>query len=284
MRLDEKKSFIDKNETLSIQSQCDLIGLSRSTFYFQPAEESKLNLMIMKLIDKQHTLDPVKFGQIKIEKYIESKLKIDINRKRIQRLMRIMCVEGEYQKKNTSIPSKDHKIYPYLLKNFDITESNQVWSIDITYVPMRRGFMYLVAIIDWYSRYVLSWSISNTMENNFCIEALSESLKKFGKPKIFNSDQGSQFTSNKFTSILENHNIQISMDGKGRWLDNIFVERLWRTVKYENIYRSSYENGHDLFFGLKKYFKYYNEKRIHQSLDYRTPKETHLMCLTEYKS
>ena len=230
----------------------------------------------MKLIDKQHTKGPVKFGQIKIEKYIESKLKIDINRKRIQRLMRIMGAEGEYQKRKTSIPSKDHKIYPYLLKNFDITESNQVWSIDITYVPMRRGFMYLVAIIDWYSRYVLSWSISNTMENNFCIEALSESLKKFGKPKIFNSDQGSQFTSNKFTNILENHNIQISMDGKGRWLDNIFVERLWRTVKYENIYRSSYENGHDLFFGLKKYFEYYNEKRIHQSLNYATPKQIHL--------
>jgi putative transposase len=236
----------------------------------------------MKLIDKQQTDDPVKFGQLKIIQFIEDKLKIKVNRKRIQRLMRIMNVEGEYQKKRTTIPSKNHKIYPYLLTHLDITHSNQVWSTDITYIPMRKGYMYLVAIIDWFSRYVVAWSISNTMEINFCIDTLNEALK-LGKPIIFNSDQGSQFTSNSFTSILEKHNIQISMDSKGRWKDNIIIERLWRTVKYENIYKYSYENGSELNSGLNKYFNYYNKIRYHQSLNNLTPEKFHFKYLTKNK-
>lgn len=234
----------------------------------------------MKLIDKQHTKDPVRFGQIKMEDHIEKKLKIPINRKRIQRLMRLMGIEGEYQKKRTTIPDKNHKIYPYLLGNLPVYHSNQVWSIDITYIPMQHGFMYLVAIMDWFSRYVLSWEISNTMETDFCISALFKALKK-GRPIIFNSDQGSQFTSNDFTNVLKNKNIQISMDGRGRWLDNVFIERLWRTVKYENIYRNSYDTGKDLNDGLSNYFKFYNNIRTHQSLKYNTPKEIHLLGLTK---
>ncbi len=278
----ERKSLIDRDEALPLISQCRLLDLPRSTFYYKHSEETPLNLKIMKLIDKQHTMDPVRFGQIKIKEYLEEKLKIPLNRKRIQRLMRIMGVEGEYQKKRTTIPSKDHKIYPYLLNNIAITHSNQVWSIDITYIPMRHGFMYLAAVIDWYSRYVLSWEISNTMETDFCILALHKALRK-GNPIIFNSDQGSQFTSKDFTEILEKSNIQISMDGRGRWLDNVFIERLWRTVKYENIYKNSYESGDELFHGLMEYFKFYNNVRIHQALNFQTPKEFYFSGLTKNK-
>lgn len=234
----------------------------------------------MKLIDEQHMTDPVRFGQPKMEKYIENKLKISINRKRIQRLMRLMGVQGDYQKKRTSIPNKNHKIYPYLLNEISIYYPNQVWSIDITYIPMRYGFMYLVAIIDWFSRYVLSWEISNSMETDFCIMALYKALK-IGRPFIFNSDQGSQFTSNEFTSVLDNYNIQISMDGRGRWLDNVFIERLWRTVKYENIYKNSYESVKELYDGLNNYFNFYNNVRLHQALNYYTPKEIHFLWLTK---
>ena len=278
--MSKRKSLIDKSETLSLSLQCELLNIPHSSFYYEPAAETSINLSIMKLIDEQHTKDPVRFGQLKMKDYIEKKLKIPINRKRIQRLMQVMGVTGEYEKKRTTIPSKNHKIYPYLLDNLAVYYSNQVWSVDITYIPMRKGFMYLVAIIDWFSRYVLSWEISNTIETEFCIIALKRALKK-GIPFIFNSDQGSQFTSKKFTSILENNNIQISMDGRGRWLDNVFIERLWRTVKYENIYRNSYETGKELNDGLNEYFKYYNNIRTHQTLKYNTPKDIYLLGLTK---
>lgn len=233
----------------------------------------------MKLIDRQHTEDPVRFGQLKIVDYLEKKLRIPINRKRVQRLMRLMGFEGEYQKKRTTKPGKNHKIYPYLLRNLPIYYSNQVWSIDITYIPMRYGFMYLVAIVDWFSRYILSWELSNSMESDFCMQALTRALKN-GEPFIFNSDQGSQFTSNDFTSILEDRNILISMDGKGRWLDNVFIERFWRTIKYENIYKHSYDSVDELNAGLNYFIKFYNNTRPHQSLENCTPKEFYLLGLT----
>jgi putative transposase len=224
----------------------------------------------MKLIDRQHTLDPVRFGQMKLVEELTNALGIPINRKRVQRLMRLMGIEGEYQKPKTTISCKNHKIYPYLLRDYAVLKPNEVWSTDITYIAMRHGFMYLTAIIDWYSRYVISWELSNTLETDFCSKALNRALNK-NKPLIFNTDQGSQFTSNDFTSILANHDISISMDGKGRSLDNIFIERLWRTLKYENIYRHSYETVKELMESLRIYFNYYNRKRIHQSLNYNTP-------------
>lgn len=275
-----RKSLISLDEALSLESQCSLLGISRSSLYYEPAQMSPLNLLIMELIDKQHTKDPVRYGQLKMKHYLESILKIPISRNRIRRLMNLMCIEGDYQKKRTTIPCKDHKIYPYLLRNYDITHPNQVWSTDITYVPMRHGFMYLLAVIDWYSRYVLSWKISNTLETDFCILALNEALN-INKPLIFNTDQGSQFTSNEFTGILNTHGIKISMDGKGRSLDNIFIERLWRTVKYEDIYKQSYETVQELYDGLKRYFNFYNNHRIHQSLEYHVPKDVYLNGLTK---
>lgn len=233
----------------------------------------------MNLIDKQHTLEAVRYGQLKMVEYVNSKLNISVSRNRIQRLMRLMGLEGEYQKKKTTINKKSHKKYPYLLKNLAIERPNQVWCTDITYIPMRHGYMYMVAIMDWYSRYIISWDLSNTLETDFCIDALKYSLRKC-KPEIFNSDQGSQFTSKEFISILEYNNISISMDGKGRSLDNIMIERFWRSLKYENIYRRSYETVRELQEGIKDYIHFYNNVRIHQTLDYETPKKIYTLSLT----
>ena len=264
------------HETLSVSEQCKLLSIPHSSFYYTPATESPLNLKIMEFIDKQHTAEEVKYGQPKLTERLTEFFGFPINRKRVQRLMRLMGIEGEYQKKRTTIPCKNHKIYPYLLNNYAVLKPNEVWSTDITYIPMRHGFMYLVAIMDWFSRYVLSWELSNTLEADFCIKALKRSLNK-NKPLIFNSDQGSQFTSNDFTGILANHDISISMDGKGRSLDNIFIERLWRSVKYENIYRHAYETVQELTDGLRAYFHFYNKKRIHQSLNYHTPESIYYL-------
>jgi len=222
----------------------------------------------MRKLDEQYTQTPF-YGVLRMHQYICS-LGFDVNIKRIRRLLRIMGVLAIYPKRNLSIPNIENKKYPYLLKNLPIERRNQVWSTDITYIPMEKGFLYLVAIIDWYSRYVISWRISNTMEVSFCLEALNAAFQ-IGKPEIFNSDQGSQFTSNDFTNCLLENNIQISMDGKGRCLDNVFVERLWRSVKYEYIFLNSIKDGHELWHGLDNYFRFYNEKRFHQSLDYQTP-------------
>jgi putative transposase len=221
----------------------------------------------MRQIDEQYLKTPF-YGSRKLADVL------GVNRKRIQRLMRLMGLEAVFPKRRTTWPGVGHKIYPYLLRNVEITRPNQVWSTDITYVPMRHGFLYLTAVMDWYSRYVLSWRLSNTLEGSFCVEALEAALSQ-ARPEIFNSDQGSQFTSAAFTSRLEAHGIAVSMDGKGRALDNVFVERLWRTVKYEEVYLGEYEDGWDAERRLRKYFRFYCEERIHQALDYRTPAEVY---------
>lgn len=227
----------------------------------------------MEMIDKIYTEAPY-YGSRKITQEL-NRLGYAINRKRIQRLMQLMGIKVFYQKPNLSKPDISHKKYPYLLRDVQIKTSNHVWSTDITYIPMKTGFLYLTVVLDWYSRYVISWKLSRNLESKFCIEALEEALE-VGKPIIFNTDQGSQFTCTQFTSILEARNIQISMDGKGRAFDNIFIERLWRTVKYEEVYCKAYECCEEAQENLDEYFKFYNMKRLHQSLRYRTPKEIYL--------
>lgn len=245
-----------------------MLGLSRSSYYYTPAIETKENLNLMKIIDKFYTDHPA-LGSRQMTCMLRNE-GYHVNRKRTQRLMRLMGIEGICPKRNMSIPNEEHKIYPYLLRNVMITHPFQVWSIDITYIRMHEGFLYLVAILDWFSRYVLSWELSNTMTTDFCIKALLTAFKQ-GIPEIFNSDQGSQFTSSEFTKELLSRNIKISMDGKRRALDNIFIERLWRTVKYEEVYLKDYITGKDAFDELKKFFDYYNKKRPHSSLGGKTP-------------
>jgi putative transposase len=257
---------------ISIRRQCELLGLNRATFYYQPASETPENLWLMKLIDKQYTQTPF-YGWPRITACLRRE-GYAVNHKRVQRLMGLMGLQAIYPKPRTSIPTHDHKIYPYLLRGLVITRPDQVWSSDITYIPLPGGFMYLVAIMDWYSRYVLAWRLSNTLDSLFCIAALQEALRR-RQPEIFNTDQGCQFTSLAFTGILEAANIRISMDGRGRALDNIFVERLWRTVKYEDIYLKNYATVLALIDGLTRYFAFYNDERLHQSLDYRIPAEVY---------
>ena len=262
-----------KNKDISIKRQCSLLGISRTQYYYKKKPEKAENNVIMDEIDKQY-IDTPFYGARRFEVHIERKLGIDVNVKRISRLMRKMGIEAIYRKPNLSKQNKAHKIYPYLLRDVKILNNDHVWSTDITYIPMKGGHMYLTAIIDWYSRYVISWGISNSLEKSNSIETLQNALKT-GKPEIFNSDQGSQFTSPDYTSILEDKGIQISMDGRGRALDNIFIERLWKSVKYELIYLSDFKDGKELYDGLKKYFDFYNNERPHQSLDYKTPSEVY---------
>ena len=258
---------------LSLRRQCELIGLNRSSYYYQPATESPLNLTLMRLIDEQYLRTPF-YGYPKMTEYLRQVKKYQVNPKRVYRLMQLMGLRAVAPRPRTSRPHPEHKVYPYLLRGVDITRSNQVWSADITYVPMQRGFMYLVAILDWHSRYVLSWEVSNTLDGDFCLLALERALQG-GQPEIFNTDQGAQFTARAFTTRLEQAEIKISMDGKGRVFDNIFIERLWRTVKYEHIYLSDYTTGLELVAGLANYFDFYNHERFHQSLDYRTPAQVY---------
>jgi len=257
---------------ISVRRQCELIGLNRSTLYYQPADESEYNLALMRLIDRQYTRTPF-YGWPRMTAYLRREGH-EINPKRVRRLMALMGLQAIHPKRKTSVPAPGHRQYPYLLRGLKITRPCQVWSTDITYVPMRGGFMYLVAIVDWFSRYVLAWQLSNTLDGLFCRVALRQALEQ-GVPTIFNTDQGAQFTADEFTSILEGAGIQISMDGRGRALDNVFVERLWRTVKYEHIYLNDYAHVPDLEAGLDGYFQFYNDERPHQSLDYRTPAEVH---------
>ena len=252
---------------ISIRRQCELIGLTRSAFYYQPKAETEENLTLMRRLDELYTQRPF-FGARRMAHQLQ------IGRRRARRLMRKMGLEAIYPKPKTTQFHKEHEIYPYLLRNVAITHCDQVWSIDITYVPMRHGFMYLTAVIDWYSRHVISWRLSNTLDSRFCIEALEESLEQ-GLPEIFNTDQGSQFTSRKFTSVLKKAEVRISMDGRGRALDNVFVERLWRSVKYEDVYLWDYSSPKELESGLARYFEFYSHERPHQSLDYRTPAEVY---------
>jgi len=224
----------------------------------------------MKLIDRQYLVTPF-YGSRKIAAWLKSR-NYSVNRKRVRRLMRIMGFKAIYRHPKTSKPASGHKIYPYLLVGLRITRPNQVWAADITYIPMARGFLYLVAIIDWYSRYVLSWRLSNTLDAGFCVEALKEALRK-GRPDIFNTDQGAQFTSEAFTGLLEQHGVKVSMDGKGSYNDNLFIERLWRSVKYEEVYLKAYQDGRAARAGIGDYFRFYNTERPHQALGYRTPAE-----------
>ena len=259
-------------QEISLRRQCQLVGLSRSSLYCQSAQESEENLALMRLIDEQYIQTPF-YGSRRMCVWLCKKGYV-VNRKRIQRLMRKMGIEAIYPKARTTIADKEHKIYPYLLRGLEIIRPNQVWSTDITYIPMVRGFMYLVAVIDWFSRYVLSWRLSNTLDTSFCLEALEEALGK-GHPEIFNTDQGVQFTSLLFTQRLRKAGISISMDGRGRALDNVFIERLWRTVKYEDVYLKCYETVPELDAGLNRYFAFYNEERLHQSLLYKSPAQIH---------
>jgi putative transposase len=257
---------------LSVSQQCELLDLSRSSFYYEPATESVENLTLMALIDREYTDHPFR-GSRGMRAWLRREGH-EVNRKRVQRLMRLMGLEAVYPKPRLSVGGAGHKVYPYLLRNVAIERVNQVWSTDITYIPMPNGFMYLTAVIDWYSRYVLSWRLSNTLDVGFCLEALEEALSQ-GSPEVFNTDQGVQFTSASFTGRVESAGAKVSMDGRGRCLDNVFVERLWRTVKYEYVYLWRPEVVPALAAGLTDYFGYYNDRRSHQSLADRTPAEVY---------
>ncbi len=260
------------NSDISILRQCRLLGLPRSNYYYRPKGESQLNLTLIRLLDEQYTRTPF-YGSPKMTLWLKAR-GYAVNHKRVERLMRVMGLQAIYPKPDTSKPHPEHKIYPYLLRGVEIDHADQVWSADITYIRMSRGFLYLAAVMDWFSRYVLSWRLSNTLESSFCVEALEMALKA-KQPEIFNTDQGTQFTSEDFTGILKDREIAISMDGRGRYLDNIFVERLWRTVKYEEVYLHDYQTPGEVYLGLKKYFEFYNTERFHQSLDYQTPYEVY---------
>jgi len=269
---DARRRIDYDNESLSIREQCRLLGIHRSSLYYQPHPETPENLGLMKLIDQEHLRRPSR-GSRQMVDFLEGK-GYRVNRKRIQRSMRKMGIESVAPKKRTTLSSSSNPKYPYLLRGLEIVRPNQVWYSDITYIPMKNGFMYLVAVMDWYSRNVLSWRVSNSMDVDFCMDALRDSLSE-KTPEIFNTDQGSQFTSKEFTSELKSNGVAISMDGKGRAIDNVKIERLWRTLKYEEIYLKEYRDGAALTKGLKAYFKYYCQERQHQSLDGKTPAEVY---------
>jgi len=249
-----------------------LLGLNRSSLYYEPATETAANLRLMRLIDEQYTAHPF-YGSRKMTEWLQAQGE-GVNRKRVQRLMRVMGLEAIYPKPKLSVAGRGHRIYPYLLRDVSIERPDQVWSTDITYIPLATGFMYLAAVIDWHSRYVVSWRLSNTLEGTFCLEMLDEALCR-GRPEVFNTDQGVQFTAEAFTGKLLSVGVAVSMDGRGRCLDNVFVERLWRTVKYEDVYLKGYEAVPELAQGLRLYFAFYNEERLHQGLGYRTPAEVY---------
>ena len=253
---------------VSIRRQCELLGVSRASWYYEPAGESQENLRLMRRIDAEYTRIPV-YGSRRMTAWLQTQ-GCEVNRKRVQRLMQLMGIQAVYPKPNLSRPEEGHRIYPYLLKGVKIARVNQVWSTDITYIRMAHGFVYLVAVMDWFSRFVLSWVLSLTMELDFCVEALQRALRQ-GRPEIFNSDQGSQFTSDDFTGELEARHIDISMDGRGRCFDNIFIERLWRSLKYEEVYLKDYALVAEARDGIGRYFRFYNYERLHSSLEYRTP-------------
>ncbi len=267
--MSERRAQIQSAHELSRARRCELLSVARSTAYYRGALVSADDLGLMRLIDQIHLALPF-YGSRRIRDELDTRGQ-RVNRKRIQRLMRQMGIRALYPKPRTSTPGKGHKIYPYLLRDMTITRANQVWASDICYVPMAKGFMYLVAIMDWHTRKVLSWRVSNTMDSDFCVEALEEALSRYGTPGIFNTDQGAQFTADAFTRVLKDHDVTISMDGKGRWIDNVFVERLWRSVKYEDVYLRAYENPAALRTGLEKYFRFYNARRRHAALNRRTP-------------
>ena len=263
--------MINRGEKLSVTRQSALLGLNRSGVYYTPRPLSAEDLKLMRRIDELHLEHPF-YGARRLSKQLQRE-GIEVGRLHVTSLMRRMGIEALYRRPRTSIPARDAFIYPYLLAGLAIERANQVWSSDITYLPMAHGFLYLVAILDVASRKVLSFRVSNTMTTDFCVEALEEAMSKYGNPEIFNTDQGSQFTSEDWTAPLKAASVAISMDGKGRWIDNVFIERLWRSVKYEDIYLRGYENGSEVQAGLTRYFDFYNRRRIHQTHDYCTPDE-----------
>lgn len=271
--MEERKALIDSQDSeFSIRRQCKLLGINRSTLYYQPEGESEENLLLMRLLDEQYTRTPF-YGVLRMVAYLRS-LGHEVNPKRIRRLLRTMGLEAVYQKPATSTPNPEHEVYPYLLRGLTIDHCDHVWSTDITYIRLASGFVYLMAVIDWYSRYVLGWELSTTLDANFCISVVGKILEQ-RQCEIFNTDQGTQFTSARFIRPLRDKGIQVSMDGRGRALDNIFVERLWRTVKYEYVYLQEIQTVQEAWLGLKNFFHFYNHERFHQSLDYRTPAQVY---------
>jgi putative transposase len=276
MSLEERRQCIESDHPeLSVARQCELIGLSRSSYYrgAPTGTESEENLMLMRLIDEEYTRHPF-YGSRKIRDWLERQGH-RVNRKRVRRLMRLMGLVSIAPKPNTRLAAKAHKVYPYLLRGLEIDHPNQVWCTDITYIRLPRGFVYLTAVMDWHSRYVRSWEVSVTMAEDFCVSALESALRRHEQPQIFNTDQGAQYTGQAFTGTLKQADIRISMDGKGRCTDNIMIERLWRSVKYEEIYLKEYESVSELIHALKHYFAFYNDERPHQSLDGQTPAEVY---------
>jgi putative transposase len=268
-----KRTLVEADHpTLSVRRQCALLGLNRSTLYATPAQESPFNLHLMRLIDEQYLKTPF-YGWPRMTAHLRRQ-GYAINAKRVRRLMQTMGVQALYPKPTTTTSLKKGQVYPYLLRDLTVQHVNQVWSADITYLPLPRGFMYLVAVMDWFSRYVLAWQLSNTLDGAFCLAALQAALQQ-GTPTIFNTDQGVQFTAQPFIASLHAAQIRISWDGRGRALDNIFIERLWRSLKYEDIYLKDYASVAELQTGLTSYFRFYNQERPHQSLAYRTPTEVH---------
>lgn len=265
--------MIDRNSKLSIKQQCAILRLPRSTAYYRPAEFCKADLTLMRRIDELHLQIP--FAGSRMLRDLLKRAGYKVGRRHVRTLMRKMGIEALYQKPNTSRRREGNQVYPYLLRDLPIVRSNQVWACDITYIPMRRGFAYLMVVLDWYSRRVLSWRLSNTLTTDFCLEAVEEAVDRYGRPEIFNTDQGSQFTSTEFTGLLTMNGIRISMDGKGCWRDNVFVERLWRTIKYEQVYLHAYSSMDDAKMHLKEYLEFYNTIRPHRSLDGRTPDEVY---------
>ena len=261
--------MITRKSDLPVTRQCQLLNLNRSTVYYPPRPVSADDLRLMRRIDEMYLKRPF-YGSRRLRDWLQDE-GITVNRKRVQRLMRQMGMVAIYPKARTSKPGKGHKIYPYLLRNLKIDRPSQVWATDVTYIPMAKGFVYLVAIMDWYSRKVLSWRLSTTMDTEPCVAALEEALARYGSPEIFNTDQGAVFTSEDFTGVLKQAGVDISMDGKGRWMDNVFVERLWRSVKYEEVYLKAYETVAEARQGIGTYFEFYNSERRHQSLNRQTP-------------
>lgn len=275
MSRDRRKALVSTTHTRpSIVQRCALVGISRSSHYYVPIGESALNLELMREIDRQFLQTPW-YGSRQMARHLRRQ-GYSVGRTRIRRLMRLMGLRAIYQKPRTSTPNAQHRVYPYLLRDLPIVRANQVWCADITYIPMRRGFLYLVAVMDWHTRAVLSWRLSNSIDSGFCVEALTEALERYGKPEIFNTDQGSQFTSEEFTDTLKASGVRISMDGKGRWMDNVFIERLWRSLKYECVYLREFETGHDAKAEIGGWIDYYNRERPHSAFVDKTPMEAYI--------
>ena len=266
-----RQELVDSGDELSIRRQCKLVGISRSGFYYEPVEESDENLALMRRLDELHMKYP-SYGSRRLTE-VMNRLGVAVNRKRVARLLDLMCIRAVYPKRSLSRPGEGHKIYPHLLEGLEIEGPDQVWCSDITYIPMAYGFMYLVAVMDWWSRYVLAWELSNTMDSEFCIRAWNRALEKGRMPSISNTDQGSQFTSERYLEAVESAGVQVSMDGRGRWIDNRFIERLWRSVKQKEVYPKDYSDGLECQRGLAKWFEHYNHQRPHRGLDYATPAE-----------